>query len=61
MGHHINSKGEFQSDRNKDLKPNRIVLSFNDPVARKALRFYANNTLDRELAEDILKVLGPEH
>jgi len=57
MGHHINEKGQFQSDKYPDLPPDKIILSFNDPVAREALRLYSKMTKDRELADDILERL----
>ena len=57
MGHHINDKGDFQSDKYPDLLPNKIVLSFKDKVAQRALYLYAANTEDLTLAEDIFKVL----
>jgi len=53
MGHHINDKGQFQSDKYPDLSPDKIILSFKDSDARLVLRFYAYLTDDRELAEDI--------
>ncbi len=55
MGHHIDSEGRFQSDRDRDLKPDRIVLSFNDPHAWSALAVYASYCRedDLELADDI--------
>ena len=58
MGHHIDSKGRFQSDKFPDLAPDKIVLSFKDPAARRALRVYAIHAEDRELATDIWKRLG---
>ena len=54
MGHHINSAGQFQSDKYPDLAPDKFILSFKDPVAREALKLYAENAEDKELAEDIL-------
>ena len=54
MGNHINSQGQFQSDKYPDLPPDKIILSFKDPVAREALSVYAKSTKDKELAEDIL-------
>ena len=54
MARHINSKGQFQSDKYPDLPPDKIILSFKDPVAREALKLYAKNAQDKELAEDIL-------
>lgn len=56
-GHHINEKGQFQSDKYPDLPPNRIVLSFEDPMARIALKEFAHLTLDEELGKDVLEVL----
>ncbi len=53
MGHHINDKGQFQSDRHPDLPPNKIILSFRDPAAREALLLYSRKTSDAELASDI--------
>ena len=54
MGHNINSEGQFQSDKYPDLPPDKIILSFKDPVAREALNVYAKNTKVKKLAEDIL-------
>lgn len=54
MGHHINSDGDFQSDKHPDLPPNKIALDFRDIHARPCLILYASLTLDRELKEDIL-------
>lgn len=53
MGHHINKQGEFQSDKYPDLPPDKIVLSFKDPEARKALDVFAVETSDFELSKDI--------
>ena len=58
MGHHINEKGEFQSDKYPELPPNKIILSFKDKEAREVLRAYAKVTPDKELANDILKALN---
>jgi len=53
MGHHINGKGQFQSDKYPYLAPDKIVLSFKDPHARKVLLRYAKLSKDLELSEDI--------
>jgi len=55
MGHHINSKGQFQSDKNPDLPPDKITLSFKDHKARASLIAYAARcrNSDKELSEDI--------
>ena len=58
MGHHINEKGNFQSDKYPELKENKIVLSFKDKEAQIALRVYAEITPDKELGDDILTVLN---
>ena len=50
MGNHINSQGKFQSDKYPDLPPDKIILSFKDPVAREALNVYAQNTKDKKLS-----------
>lgn len=54
MGRHINSNGQFQSDKYPDLPPDKIILSFKDSIARLALVVYAENTNDVELAEDLM-------
>jgi len=54
MGHHIDSQGRFQSDKYPVLPPDKIILSFKDPAARKALEIFAGVTDDKELANDIL-------
>ena len=56
MGHHINEKGEFQSDKYPDLPPDKIVISFNDRRAWKGLVLMAEDfrASDPELADDIL-------
>jgi len=53
MGHHINEKGQFQSDKYTELAPDKIILSFKDEIARKALKVYAELTSDTELGQDI--------
>ena len=56
MGHHLNEKGEFQSDKYPDLPPDRIVLSFHDPRARTALRMLAyayHGVAGEDLSDDI--------
>lgn len=59
MGNHIDSQGHFQSDLHPNLKPDRIVLSFKDPLARRALRALAVDyrEADSDLARDIQKRL----
>ena len=57
MGHHINSDGQFQSDKHPDLPPNKIALDFRDAFARGPLLFYAQVTPDRELGLDIIMAL----
>lgn len=65
MGHHINGKGQFQSDKHPELPPDRIRLNFNNPRSQLALWVLAEqyDHVDPELAEDIrtrLLVLGYE-
>jgi len=57
MSHHIDKNGDFQFDKNKDLPPNKITLSFKDPIAQQVLLKYAKATPDRELGDDMLEVL----
>ena len=57
MGHHIKRNGQFQSDKYPYLPPDKIVLSFNDPAARYALRHFVLETDDTELADDITERL----
>lgn len=53
MGHHIDSEGRFQSDKYPDLAPDKIVLSFHDPIAAVVLGYYAAGCKDRDLGRDI--------
>ena len=53
----VDGKPMFQSDKYPDLEPNHIVLSFDDPAARRALWKLCDVTKDRALAEDIRNVL----
>lgn len=57
MGHHIDAKGRFQSDKYPELGPDKIVLSFRDKAARLALYVFASETQDRELGEDVRRRL----
>ena len=55
MGHHLNSAGEFQSDKHPGLPPDRIRLNFNAPLSQRALRVLAEDYADADpgLAADI--------
>ena len=53
MGHHIDSEGRFQSDKYPELPPDKIVLSFKDPIAQECLAIYAAHTADLGLGQDI--------
>lgn len=53
MGHHIDDEGRFQSDKFPELPPDKIVLSFRDPEACRALEVFAAICKDVELAEDV--------
>lgn len=55
MGHHIDSQGRFQSDKHPELKPDRILVNFANPLSRRALRVLADDyqDIDPELSEDI--------
>ena len=56
MGHHIDDQGRFQSDKHPDLPPDKIIVSFKDRRAHKALVMLADDyrETDPELCDDIL-------
>lgn len=56
MGHHIDDQGRFQSDKYPDLAPDKIIVSFTDHRASKALVILAADYQETnpELAADIL-------
>lgn len=49
MSHHINDKGEFQSDKHTDLPPDRIRLNFTKPASQRALWALAEDYEDIDL------------
>jgi len=53
MGHHINKKGKFKSDKYAWCPPGFFALKFTDLNARICLIKYATITEDKELADDI--------
>ena len=55
---HINGDGKFQSDKYPDLAPDKIILSFNDPIAKLALMIYAWGIDDIDLKRDIITRLS---
>ena len=64
MSQHIDAQGRFQSDRHPDLAPDKIVVSFKDPRARRALWALALDYMEigDGLGDDIqerLLSLGP--
>ena len=65
MGHHIDKQGRFQSDKYPELPPDKIILSFKDSHARKALGMYVTSIQttggDEELADDIEERLRTIH
>ena len=61
MGHgHIDELGRFQSDKYPDLSPDTLLVSFKDPLARKALSALAiaYNNKDHDFASDIRRRLS---
>lgn len=54
MGHHLTESGRFKSDKYPDLPPDKIILSFTDPLAWEPLLMYAASTPDLDLGADIL-------
>lgn len=61
MGHHLNEKGFFKSDKFPELKEHQIILDFRDEYAQKALLKYATLTHDKELADDIIEAIANTH
>ncbi len=55
MGHHIDARGRFQSDKYPDLPPDKIVLSFTDPRAYASLLLLAisYDGVDQALSDDV--------
>ena len=55
MGSHINTDGEFQSDKHPDLPPDRLRLSLLARRSRRALRVLAEDyeDLDESFAADL--------
>ncbi len=60
MGHHIDELGRFQSDKHPQLPPDTVLISFKDPLARKALSALAiaYNNKDHDFAHDIRRRLS---
>ena len=58
MGHHLNEKGFFQSNKHPELDEHKIMLDFRDEYAQKALLNHALSTHDLELSEDIQKAVA---
>lgn len=55
MGHHINDKGEFQSDKHPDLPPDRLRVNITNPRSTRALLILADDYQghDAEFADDL--------
>lgn len=60
MSHHLDGLGRFQSDKFPDLAPDKIVVSFKDRRARRALFALARGYehTDEALAKDIRERLA---
>jgi len=63
VAHHINSLGQFQSDKHPDLPPNRIRLSLEAPLSMRALLVLAHDYSKKDvgLASDIRETLITLH
>jgi len=66
MGHHITEEGRFLSDKYPEIGPDKILLSFKDPEAKRALMILAEDydKKDADLSDDIrtrLKSLEEEN
>lgn len=55
MGHHIDDKGRFQSDKYPQTPPDKVVLSLTDPKVQPLLLLVATayQDDDPEFAEDL--------
>lgn len=53
MGHHLTKEGRFKSDKYAWCPEGFFALKLTDPVAQKAALNYAENTPDKELADDL--------
>jgi len=60
MGHHIDTAGRFQSDKHPELPPDKVLISFTDPLAMAALSALAlaYNNADHAFASDIRERLA---
>lgn len=59
MGAHINSKGQFQSDKYPTCPPDKVPLSVNDKTAQDLLWRYAQRrrVVDAEFSDDLERCL----
>lgn len=63
MGHHIDDQGRFQSDKHKDMPPNRIRVSLERPESLRGLLAIAADHAEKdpEFADDLLACLHTIH
>ena len=57
MGHHLTERGTFKSDKYDWCPEGYFALSFKDPIARIAIKLYAETTYDDELRADLKAAL----
>lgn len=59
MGHHIDNKGRFQSDKHPELPPDRIRINMANPRSMRAMFVLAQDyqEIDHELSNDIVRRL----
>lgn len=57
---HIDNQGRFQSDKHPELPPDKVIVAFDDPLARPALAALAlaYNRVDHGFASDIRERLS---
>jgi len=60
MGHHINKKGQFKSDKYKWCPAGFFALKFTDELACKVIISYAMKTHDKELSDDLMATVMKE-
>ena len=58
MGHHLTPEGKFKSDKYDWCKEGFFALKLTDPVAQKAALKYADETPDKELADDLREAVA---
>ena len=53
MANHLTEDKKFKSDKYAWCPEGFLALKFTDPIAQEAILLYADETNDKELAEDL--------